>query len=713
MYCQNAVTRHIELSEDQSKKKQQILKLALDIVKGKKDVKIPDECPPPTLWGEAFDQLLETGDEKEILDQVRKVFCSFESLSVSFYPLEQSSHRTRILDHTPFVDYIRLGKLYQELDRISESEEGVYEKLMTESISNVKDKVSSLKSVQNRPLTKAFCRIMLLWLCQEKLYDPSYEEITSQICDLFYELEGTMMWDRKAAENFFVKCDTENFLTCIKVLQQQLTFLMFDQPEAGTEEIEKVRRYFLLIDLFYYSSRHRTQNKISVKEFHNDLLNREWSKDLPDQYIAWWEQRRGLSLDDMQVDGPLHCHQIDKRKEKFLYVCYPWAFDASSKQRMLNYESQISRKREVHNSLDFQSILFGGGLNLYLVVKVSRDSIVEGALNTLVSSGKNLKKPLKVKFEGEPGVDEGGVQKEFFQLLVREIFDVGYGMFDVNQETNLYYFKKDTFESPLKFELIGIILGLAIYNNHILDVHFPLAVYKKLLGRPVNLEDYHQYDPQVAKSLTQIQKYDKDDFKEVMGLTFTVDYDSWGAKVSHELKEGGKNIEVTNENKNEYIDLYVDFMLNKSVESQFNAFKKGFIKCCGGEVLEMLEPEDLEMLICGSKVLDFSELKKSAVYQDGYSEESQTVKNFWEVLLEFNDEEKKKFMFFCTGCDRAPINGLKDLKLFISKHGDDDQQLPSVHTCFNHLLLPDYSSKEVLREKLTKAIHNSEGFGLI
>jgi hypothetical protein len=136
---------------------------------------------------------------------VTKVFCSFESLSVAFYPLEHSSHRTRILDHTPFVDYIRLGKFYQELERISESEEGIYEKLLTESISNIKDKVSSLKSAQNKPLTKGFCRILLLWLSQEKLYDPCYEEITSLICDMFYELEGTMMWDRNAAEKFFIK----------------------------------------------------------------------------------------------------------------------------------------------------------------------------------------------------------------------------------------------------------------------------------------------------------------------------------------------------------------------------------------------------------------------------------------------------------------------------------------------------------------------------
>jgi ubiquitin-protein ligase E3 A len=198
-----------------------------------------------------------------------------------------------------------------------------------------------------------------------------------------------------------------------------------------------------------------------------------------------------------------------------------------------------------------------------------------------------------------------------------------------------------------------------------------------------------------------------------MGLTFTADYESWGTTVSTELKVGGKNIEVTNENKEEYVDLLIDFLMNKSIEKMFKSFEKGFNKCCGGEVLSMIEPEDLEMLICGSKILDFNELKKSTVYQDGYNAESETVKRFWEVILEFTEDEKKKFLFFCTGCDRAPINGLGDLKFYISKHGNNDELLPSVHTCFNHFLLPDYSTKDILREKLLKAIHNSEGFGLI
>lgn len=553
---------------------------------------------------------------------------------------------------------------------------------------------------------------MILWLAQERLYDPALEVITSAIGDFFFDLEGTSFWDRVQAEILLSHCETENFLTIIKVNQQQLTFLMFDQPEHDTEELEKVRRYFLIVDLFYYASRRQKVKRINLKEFHNDLLNREWKKELPQFYLAWYDARRNLSDDDMEIDFNEPVHDLDKRKEKFMYVNFPWAFDAASKSRLMSYECQLSRRREMHNSIHNIFDLLGGGAGLYLGVVVQRDSIIEDALNRLVNAGKDLKKPLKVKFEHEPGIDEGGVQKEFFQLLIRQLFDIGYGMFDLNQETQLFWIKKDTFESPLKFELIGIILGLAIYNGNILDIHFPLAMYKKLLGREVNLDDYMQYDPQVAKSLKAILTYDGDDFKEVMGLNFTVEYDSWGAKVHEELKEGGKEIEVTNENKHEYVDLYVDFILNKSVEKWFNSFKKGFDKCCGGEVLSMLEPEDLEMIICGSKVLDFKELKKVTVYQDGFTAESQTVKNFWEVIDEFNEEEKKKFLFFCTGCDKAPINGLGDMKFYISKHSDNDDLLPSVHTCFNHLLLPDYSSKEILKAKLTKAIYNSEGFGL-
>jgi len=84
----------------------------------------------------------------------------------------------------------------------------------------------------------------------------------------------------------------------------------------------------------------------------------------------------------------------------------------------------------------------------------------------------------------------------------------------------------------------------------------------------------------------------------------------------------------------------------------------------------------------------------------------------WEVLNELSVEQQKKFLFFTTGSDRVPIGGLGKLQLVISKNGTDSDKLPTAHTCFNHLLLPDYGSKQKLTEKLLTAIQNSEGFGL-
>ena len=121
----------------------------------------------------------------------------------------------------------------------------------------------------------------------------------------------------------------------------------------------------------------------------------------------------------------------------------------------------------------------------------------------------------------------------------------------------------------------------------------------------------------------------------------------------------------------------------------------------------------MELIICGTQYLDFHELEKSAKYEDGYEKDSLTCKQFWEVLHELNEEEKKKFLFFVTGCDRAPINGLGSLVIVISRFGPDSQKLPCAHTCFNHFLLPDYQNKDKLKRLLHIAINNSEGFGLI
>ena len=150
--------------------------------------------------------------------------------------------------------------------------------------------------------------------------------------------------------------------------------------------------------------------------------------------------------------------------------------------------------------------------------------------------------------------------------------------------------------------------------------------------------------------------------------------------------------------------------------------------------MDLFEASELELLICGNPLLDFAELEKGTVYDDGYTRDSRVIEDFWAVLHQFDEMEKKKFLKFLTGryyvccaimsfrediliccvdfSDRSPIDGLSKLRFVISRNGDEDTRLPSAHTCFNHMLLPEYSNREVLEKNLRFAISESEGFAL-
>ena len=169
---------------------------------------------------------------------------------------------------------------------------------------------------------------------------------------------------------------------------------------------------------------------------------------------------------------------------------------------------------------------------------------------------------------------------------------------------------------------------------------------------------------------------------------------------------------INNYNKEEYVELYTDWYFNKSIDGYFRSFEKGFYKVFNKSLTKILTPNELELILCGTQILDFHELKIAAVYEE-YDKNSETIKYFWEILLDFNEEEKKKFLSFVTGCDRAPIDGLGSLSITITNGGNDLNQLPTAHTCFNNLILPDYKDKEKMKKNLLIAINYSEGFGLI
>jgi len=404
--------------------------------------------------------------------------------------------------------------------------------------------------------------------------------------------------------------------------------------------------------------------------------------------------------------------------KNFSFMLYSFILTPATKVLGLYYDSRIRMISE--RRFNIASSQLGTGLpNPYLKLKVRRDHIIYDALVELevisMEYPKDLKKQLVVEFAGEQGIDEGGVSKEFFQLIVEQIFNPDYGMFVNNADSNTVWFNSMSFENEAQFKLIGIVLGLAIYNNIILAVNFPMVVYRKLMGMKGSYHDLEDFNPVLYKSLKSMLDYENDDMEDVFMQTFRISYcDIFGDAIFHELKPEGDKIFVNQDNKHEFIELYADFLLNKSIEKQFKAFKKGFQMVTDESPLHLLfRPDEIELLVCGSKDFDFNELEQATEYEGGYSLESQIIKDFWEIVHKLPIESKRKLLQFTTGSDRVPVGGLSRLKLIIARHGPDSDRLPTSHTCFNVLLLPEYSSREKLEERLLKAINYSKGFGML
>ncbi|ORZ02211.1 hypothetical protein BCR43DRAFT_481192 [Syncephalastrum racemosum] len=413
---------------------------------------------------------------------------------------------------------------------------------------------------------------------------------------------------------------------------------------------------------------------------------------------------------EIKVDFP----NYKEAKGKFSFCDYPFILNPAVKADILKVESVFQMRHELQDA--FFRALFEGVNSPYLILNIRRDRIVHDTLLQLErKSIHDLKKQLRVQFVGEEGVDEGGVQKEFFQLLIRELFDPNYGMFRMNEESRIYWFAPDPSDVHFhegEFGLAGLLLGLAVYNSVILDLHLPLALYKKLMDIPVGLSDLQQLDPALANGLEHLLQLDEEDFAAI-GRTFQIDIESVGKIYSIDLKPDGSAIPLTKENCTEFVDLYVQFILARSVEKQFSAFRRGFDLLCQDNAINIFRPEEIEQVICGSSHLDFYALEAATVYDGGWCKDSPIIKHFWEIVHDFSEDEKKKLLFFATGSDRAPIGGLGKLQFVIAKNGADSDRLPTSHTCYNVLLLCEYSSKEKLRERLLTSISNAEGFGMI
>ncbi|KAK7482010.1 hypothetical protein BaRGS_00026702 [Batillaria attramentaria] len=432
------------------------------------------------------------------------------------------------------------------------------------------------------------------------------------------------------------------------------------------------------------------------------------------------------TLDHLDLMAEYYAWQNPSSHAGFSFCQYPFILSIAAKRSILQKDSEqqmiIQARKSLVAKVQRRQLPDVGMLFLNLTVR--RAYIVSDSLNEIARKQHDLKKKLKVSFAGEPGLDMGGLTKEWFLLLIRRIFHQDYGMFMYDKRAGVHWFSLTPCENYQEFNLVGVLMGLAVYNSINLDVRFPTVCYRKLLSPAVvpfnnpratigfvqaTLEDLKTVMPDLARGLQDLLEYDGD-VEEDFGLTFQANQSAFGHVKAAPLKPGGDNLPVTNKNREEYVQLYVDWVINRAVYQQFAAFYHGFHSVCASNALIMLRPEEVEMLVCGNPTIVMSELKKVIVY-DGYAPQDPPVRYFWDVVLQLPLEMQKKLLLFTTGSDRIPIGGMTEMTFKISRINDTDL-LPMSHTCFNQLVLPPYKSRKLLRQKILTAIQNAEGFGL-
>ena len=450
-----------------------------------------------------------------------------------------------------------------------------------------------------------------------------------------------------------------------------------------------------------------------------------WSEMVENDFSHADSSVPACTLSPGQRNEILRCRLYLGRTDRLQSV-YSFSFllNPANKARLLQLEARVEQKMQEEQEIR-QARMRGHEFittnRLFLVFPVRREHLVEDTMSRLASiePGEEMeyKKELKVLFDGEDGVDAGGVRKEYYMLMLKQLLAPDFGMFrqPSGHKQGLLWFNPDAFsDMSREFELIGILVGVALYNSILLDLNMPTALFKKLRGEKVGLADMAQLQPELAKGLQSLLDHDGD-VKEAYDFSFELSYESFGEVKTHVLsydETGQAALAVTNENRERYVQCYCDYLLNESVETQFNSFRRGFDKVIDGFSSTYLNSSELEVMVCGQTDLDFNDLQAGCTYQDGYDADAPAVALFWQVLHEFDNSEKKAFLRFITGSDRCPVGGLRALELVVSRNTDEETRLPSAHTCFNHLLLPEYKTLEIMRERVHFAMGETEGFGL-
>ncbi|EQC31071.1 hypothetical protein SDRG_11257 [Saprolegnia diclina VS20] len=357
---------------------------------------------------------------------------------------------------------------------------------------------------------------------------------------------------------------------------------------------------------------------------------------------------------------------------------------------------------------------------------VRRDHLIEDSMEQMLKCpASRFWERLRIFFENEPGLDAGGLIREWYELLSDKLFSEEMGLFTATKGANLAYWINPASKSIrgedhlLYYEFVGRLIGKALIEGFNVKMSLALPLIKHMLGVPISFSDLEFLDEELYRNCRWLKKNDQ---AELLSLDFTVSVVTPDGKYATvDLKPNGADIPVTDDNKAEYLDLLFKHYMFESMSTQLAAFLKGFYEIVPLFLISVFDYQEFDLLLSGIPDIDcgdwraYSEVRWVKLEQPTPTETA-VVNWFWSVVQSFSGEERARLLQFATGTSRVPVQGFKALTSsdgrvrrftiqMVNRGPPPTGLMPKGHTCFNRIDLPLYTSQDELAKYLTLVIN--------
>ncbi len=361
-----------------------------------------------------------------------------------------------------------------------------------------------------------------------------------------------------------------------------------------------------------------------------------------------------------------------------------------------------------------------------IIIVVERENFLRDSFEQFrTTTDLDLRREVKIHFLNEVSQDAGGLIREWFSIVTEDLFDPRFGLFKRAGTSDLSYVFNEYSDQFLPNHLdylffCGQIVAKALYEAIPIKAYLSKAIVKQLLGLPLVPDDLKYVDLEIWNSMEFLRENAITAESAIGNFTVAKKDPTTEHETTVELKKGGENILITEENKAEFIELYFQHIVVSSTDAQFKAFQRGFNSLIKPSMISMMDVDELELFLCGEVVIDVKDWKANTIYKGEYNEGHPVIQNFWTMVEKMSGEERERLLRFCTGSRRAPAEGFRGLKAAngkVSKFcieprtaGEKGGAFLVAHTCFNKIELPMYTSLAMMEATVKKLLDAPSSF---